>query len=355
MIIFAKCCYMKKAVYSILLLLAGLFVACKNEEVEEPVVDPTPQETEEETKEDVLPAETTSAALLAPVAFNGVFVEASSNMLLLQQQHKKMPSISGSAAGYPLIDWTPKDGTWPLTLTVDYGTDPIAGTDGLEHTGVLVLDATAAFETEGSVLTPQFQNFYVYGNTLSGKQRIENKGKNERGNLVYEVSVSDGQMGSEEMYVYKETTLRELVKGLQADGTLAADVKTHEYSISGGMSGESKVDSLPSFAVEIADDNPMLIGVGNLYPTSGVVHITLTPALSFDLSMLYAETGVAGAPKAFVENITLSFEGKNADGTYQMQVGVSVEMGLFEQMMQISFAANEEGIVQESVKWQIGE
>ena len=348
---------MKKTFLYAMMASIVMFASCKNNEVEEPDNnDGSSQEQPQQPSEDnQSQEENASKMLLAPVAFTGTFTEVSSAMLRTASQKKAMPALVADEPLYPQVDWTPKDGTWPVTLTVNYGENAVIGTDGLEHTGVMTIVATGRFEDEGSIITPNLDKFFVYGNVISGTQRVENMGKNNAGNLLYEVSVTEGELGTDAQFVYSEQTYREMVAGLEADGSLNLDPQTHRYSITGWMKGESKSDSIPSFDVTISENKPMLIAVGDLYPTEGLLDIHLTPAVQFDLSEQYAAMGLQNAPAAQVDDITLEFKGKNADGSYQMEAEMTVLVLTIEQTFIVSFAANADGIIENSIKVKVAE
>ncbi len=336
------------------LALSVILSACKQTEVEDPEdqtqtgtedVIPTPDSEEEKQ------AEEATAFMSAPVAFSGSFVEVSSAMLQTANTQKNAPQPDNGATPYPIVTWTPQDGTWPITLTADYGTSGVVGSDGLEHTGVLTITATDKFENQGSVITPVLDKFYVYGNTMSGKQVITNKGKNERGNLVYEVKVDDGIVGEDELFVYSENTLRELVRGLQEDGTLSRDITSHQYSITGQMKGKSQNDSIPDFDVQISAENPMLIAVGDLYPSAGLLNVTFMPAWVIDMSGAAEETGMM-FPNFSVEKLTLEFLGREESGPYNMEANIPISIGFMQQTVRLTFSVNADGIIPESIKYE---
>ena len=326
----------------LLVAMACALLACEEQnQPEEPQTPPSTTEPEPDPQ-----AENGMAAyFINPVAWNGNFVEIS-NALLYQSALAKAtaPALAQDEVTYPIISVTPTDGTWPIDLSVNYGDSAIVGADGLEHSGIMRIHATGPFESEGAVLTPTFENFKVYGSVLTGTQTITNTGKNEAGNLVYDVTVANGLLGNEREYIYSEHTLRELVEGLDDNGHLVPDLAAHRYSITGQMKMESHVDTIPGYEVTI-DSIPMIISVGDLYPTGGLMHIALDQPIVFEMNV----SGFSGPVS--IQYIDLQFTGKTAKNTYGAKMVITVQMAMFSMNLTLLCELNEEGIVPESVQY----
>ena len=321
-----------------IILLASIalaLVACKDKgnTPDEPIVEPDPQPTEVNA----------GAYFLSPVAFNGTFIETS--IAMMEMTEPEIPETPLPARirteNYPTYQWTPQDGTWPVDLTVNYGPQDIVCTDGLEHSGVLKIKTTAPFETPNAVLNVSFENFKVYGTIMTGAQTITNKGTNAAGNLVYEVVVQNGLLGGNSELTYSESTTRELIAGLADNGILSPDVTTHTYSITGLMHGESNVDSVPGFNVSIEDADPMIISVGDQYPTSGKVHISFNPALTYMIE---------GTIPLSIDEVYVTFTGKNEQNQYGVLAQTTISGGALAQDLALTFLVDENGIVDGSVE-----
>lgn len=320
----------------------GLF-ACKNQEVPEqtPVVEE--------------PQQNNSTAYFAnPVAWNGTFIEIGNAMTKTASSAQHAPMRTNEEPSYPLYLIDPQDGTWPVTVTVNYGEEGVMGVDGLEHSGIMRISATNLFEQPGSIVTPALENFHVYGTVLTGTQSIENLGKNLNDHLVYDVTVSNGVLGSGSEFVYSEHTMRELVSGLGDNDLLLPDVTTHQYSITGWMKGVSTVDSIPGYEITIDEDAPMVIAVGDLYPTAGHVTITFDKPIVYNFS---EEEMAKGMPVASisVEECEMNFLGRVSDGVYRAKVLVPVNVMSSTITVSVQFNMDAQGIVKESVTFEVEE
>ena len=326
----------------ILLLAAAvvMLMGCKKDQ-NAPEPEPETQTQPEPEPEPATQEQTMQAYFATPVAFNGTFIEVGNALVFATKSQTASAPLRAKSEGetYPIITWTPQDGTWPIDLMVDYGSKGVVSTDGLEHSGKMAIHATARFEQEGAVIEPSFTDFRVYGNVLTAKQVIKNLGKNLAGNLVFDVTVENGLLGEQKEFIYSEHTLRELVNGLQDNGFMNPEVTTHTYSIVGWMKMVSTVDTIPGYWVSIADTVPMVVAVGDLYPTKGDVNIT------FDEELSYTVQGFT----VTYQTVNLSFTGKQGD-QYGAIVGVDYKLGPVTQTMRISFLLDENGIIPESIK-----
>lgn len=317
-----------------------MLTACKGGQNE-----PTQPEQEQEQEQTQTEPANVAALFAMPVVFNGTFVEVTNALITAsRQQRAGAPAALRAGETYPQISWTPQDGTWPIDLTVNYGKEAVIGTDGLEHSGVMKIHATGLFETPNTVLTPTFTGFYVYGTTLTGTQTIQNTGKNKAGNLVFDVVTKDGKLGAGKNFIYSEHTSRELIKGLGENGFMAPDVKTHTYSITGTMKTVSQIDTIPGCEVLIDNLQPMVIAVGDLYPTDGLLHLTLDKGMSQTMEGFTLS----------ISKMDLTFTGKNEQNQYGASftatATMTTPMGSTEQKIAASFLLDKSGIIPGSVQ-----
>lgn len=334
---------MKKTLFLVAAVM-GLF-ACKNQKVPEqtPVVE---QETTQQNN--------STAYFANPVAWNGTFIEIGNAMTKTASSAQHAPMRTNEEPSYPLYLIDPQDGTWPVTVTVNYGEEGVMGVDGLEHSGIMRISATNLFEQPNSVVTPALENFHVYGTVLTGTQRIENLGKNLNDHLVYDVTVLNGVLGSGSEFVYSEHTMRELVSGLGDNGLLLPDVTTHQYSITGWMKGVSTIDSIPGYEITIDESAPMVIAVGDLYPTAGHVTITFDKPIVYNFSAEEMAKGMP-VPSISVEECEMNFLGRVSDGVYRAKVLVPVNVISSTITISVQFNMDAQGIVKESVTFGVEE
>ena len=320
---------MKK--YFLLATIALALFACKEnntpEEPQEPVTPPVDTTTVTPPIQD---ENLMMTYFTNPLAWNGNFTEISHAMDMIAQPKVYAPSATQSEIPYPIYDVTPSDGSWPIDITINYGDSSIVGTDGLEHSGILHVHATGPWYAEGAVFTPTFENFMVYGSVLNGTQIITNTGRNEAGNIVFDVVVSNGVLGNSRDFIYSEHTLRE--------------VDSMQFSIAGTMKMESHVDTIPGYEISI-DSVPLRLYVGDLYPTEGLVHIALDKPIQLELN----EAGFQG--KANIQYVDLQFVGKTPQDTYAVRITVTLQMGFVAMNMTIQCEMNEEGLIPESVQY----
>ena len=330
---------MKKSLF--LSVMALVVIACNQNAPEQPGTEP-------ETKESKV-----NAYFANPVAWNGTFVEVNNAIQKTVGARQQAPMRRTSEdPTYPIYSFDPQDGTWPVTVTVNYGETAILGVDGLEHSGTIRISATNFFEKPGSVVTPVLDNFHVYGTVLTGSQTIQNLGFNNDSNLVFQVDVANGVLGSKRDFIYSERTMRELVSGLGDNGFLVPDLSKHQYSITGWMKGESNIDSIPGFDIAIDSVAPMVIAVGDLYPTSGHLHVDLAKPLvsEFDENELPKNFPVS---EISIDECELYFLGKVSAGVYSAKLQVPVNMVTAEIVATISFNLNKDGVIAESVKFAV--
>ena len=89
------------------------------------------------------------------------------------------------------ITVTPGDGTYPKTITIDFG-DGCICTDGKFRKGMIVLHLTGPIRRSGSVLTITFVDFYLNRAHIEGTKVITNLSAN--GNINFTVQVVGGKV-----------------------------------------------------------------------------------------------------------------------------------------------------------------
>ncbi|MBL7776050.1 MAG: hypothetical protein JNK89_08610 [Saprospiraceae bacterium] len=77
-------------------------------------------------------------------------------------------------------------GTWPNTITIDYGAVGCAGPNG-DHLlrGKIIIEQTAEMFTAGAVRTKTFDNFFIDDVQVGGTKSWTNNGKDADGNWSY--------------------------------------------------------------------------------------------------------------------------------------------------------------------------
>lgn len=89
------------------------------------------------------------------------------------------------------ITVTPGDGTYPKTITIDFGDGCICA-DGKFRKGAIILHLTAPIRRPGAVLTITFRNYYLNRAHIEGTKIISNHSEN--GNIKFTVQVVGGKL-----------------------------------------------------------------------------------------------------------------------------------------------------------------
>lgn len=97
----------------------------------------------------------------------------------------------GGSSTCPVVTLAQPWGTWPNTITIDYGTDGCAGTNG-DHIlkGKIIITQSADMFTTGATRTKTFENFYVDDVEVGGTKSWTNNG-NAGGNWSYTKTATD--------------------------------------------------------------------------------------------------------------------------------------------------------------------
>lgn len=94
----------------------------------------------------------------------------------------------------PVITIVPNDGTYPRTITIDYGTDGCEGWNGRIRKGIILITVTDTMVNEGAVRTVEFINFSVDDVLVAGTKTLTNNGLNDQGQPYFTRVVSDASL-----------------------------------------------------------------------------------------------------------------------------------------------------------------
>lgn len=92
----------------------------------------------------------------------------------------------------PVVTLAQPWGTWPNTITIDYGTDGCAGPNG-DHLlkGKIIIQQSAEMFTAGAVRSKTFDNFFVDDVQVQGAKSWTNNGQDASGNWSYTKIATD--------------------------------------------------------------------------------------------------------------------------------------------------------------------
>ncbi len=98
----------------------------------------------------------------------------------------------GGVSSCPTVTLAQPWGTWPNTITIDYGTTGCPGPNG-EHIlkGKIIIVQTAEMFAAGAQRTKTFDNFYVDDVRVEGTKTWKNNGKDAEGNWSYTRTATD--------------------------------------------------------------------------------------------------------------------------------------------------------------------
>ncbi len=100
----------------------------------------------------------------------------------------------GGGEDCPTVTIVPADGTYPRTMTIDFGTDGCTGPDGRVRKGQIVVNLTDTLSNAGAVRTATFVDFYVDDAHLEGTRTLTNMGLDANGNRIFTRTVVGGKI-----------------------------------------------------------------------------------------------------------------------------------------------------------------
>jgi len=168
----------------------------------------------------------------------------------------------------PTVTIDPADGSYPRTMTIDFGTDGCTGVDGRVRKGKIVVNLTDTLTNIGAVRTATFVDFYVDNAHLEGTRTITNDGLNGDGNLTFSRSVTGGKITypDGEFTTWEASHTMELTEGAATPTWL-----DNVWEISGGAAGVTRNGK--AFTSEIT--TPLVRKRVCRWVVSGVKNITI--------------------------------------------------------------------------------
>jgi hypothetical protein len=147
------------------------------------------------------PIETTSADLVdddvvGEVAFEDVFNTVDNATIILENILTKSEFKAETilADSCPTVTITnPVTGTWPKTITVNYGTG-CTGFNGSTRSGKIIISVSDRRNVLNATRTVTFDNYYFNGIKLEGTKELKNLGPNANQNMVISVKLTGGKL-----------------------------------------------------------------------------------------------------------------------------------------------------------------
>lgn len=171
---------------------------------------------------------------------------------------------------------SPEDGSFPKTVTIDFGANGSIGLDGRFRKGKIVLHYTAPIRESGAVLTVTLVDYKTGRISVEGTKVITNLSAG--GNIKYSVQVTDGKVTfpNGRGYAYQKMKYVTQVAG-GATSQLSDDVFEIE--------GSSQTNFNNGVIVKLNTDTPLVKKIGCPWISAGVLNIKVN---DFALALDYA-------------------------------------------------------------------
>lgn len=99
----------------------------------------------------------------------------------------------GGSGGCPTVTFAQPEGTWPNTITIDFGT-ACTRPDGRVLSGKLIINQSNAIRTAGAIRTITHDNFFVDDVQVAGTRTWTNNGQDSNGFWSYTKTATDMQL-----------------------------------------------------------------------------------------------------------------------------------------------------------------
>jgi hypothetical protein len=169
--------------------------------------------------------------------------------------------------GCPTVTFAQPEGTWPNTITIDFGTS-CTRPDGRVLSGKLIVNQTAEIRTAGAVRTVTHDNFFVDGTQVEGTRTWTNNGQNTDGQWSYTKVATDMKLTFEDGAV---TTWNKTRSSVLIEGGATATHHDDVWSSTGTASGVNRNGR--DFTATITE--PLIKRADCRWISSGVIEFTV--------------------------------------------------------------------------------
>lgn len=144
----------------------------------------------------------------------------------------------GGSGGCPTVTLDKPWGTWPNTLTIDYGTTGCSGPNG-DHIlkGKIVITQTDDMFSAGATRTKTFDNFYIDDVKVSGSKSWTNNGLDSAGHWSYTKTATNMELGYPDG---TSTTWNHTHTSTLTSGALTLTFWDNVWSTTGNSSGTNR-------------------------------------------------------------------------------------------------------------------
>lgn len=173
---------------------------------------------------------------------------------------------SQSASGCPTLTWAQPRGTYPNTLTIDFGTG-CTGYNGRVKSGQIIVEETGAYHDIGSVRTVTPQDFYVDDYHIEGSRTVTNAGLNEESQMYWTIAVEHTVTNPEGgVATWTANRVRTLIEGGDTEGCMDNVISTTGGASGVAPNGEAFTSTITS---------PLIKRMDCRWPVSGVEELSI--------------------------------------------------------------------------------
>ncbi|GET29209.1 hypothetical protein SD074_14110 [Prolixibacter sp. SD074] len=196
-----------------------------------------------------------------------------------EQQGSSLKSASTDSTDCFTLTVSPNDGTFPRTITVDYG-DSCVSMTGLTRSGSIVITITDTLRNPGASYTVAFNNYTVEGFSISGSKSVENTGTKDAPEYTettnFDLTTANGVVISK-----TKTGTRQQIEGidtpalvddvflLTGSGEVSSSVgRSYSYTITEPLKVARSCENILEGVMEITwtgKDEPVTIDYGDGY------------------------------------------------------------------------------------------
>lgn len=182
----------------------------------------------------------------------------------------------GGGGTCPTVTFAQPEGTWPNTITIDYGAS-CTRPDGRVLSGKIILNQTAAIRTPGAVRTITHDAFSIDGILVEGTRTWTNNGLNAQGQWSYTKTATDMKLTFEDdsFVSWNKTRTSTLIEG-GSTATHWDDV----WSSTGTATGINRAGEV--FSASITE--PLIKKASCRWISAGILEVTVgerTHSLNF--------------------------------------------------------------------------
>lgn len=202
----------------------------------------------------------------------------------------------------PTVTYAQAKGTFPNTVTIDYGSEGCPGPLGHIRKGKIIVDLTDQYFTPGAIRTVTPDGFSVDDWSIEGQRTVTNLGENNEGDLHWSIVVNNATVTDPEGNTgnWSTSRIRTLVEGYETEG-----IEDDIYEITGSANGTNRRGK----TWEASIVTPLVKPMSCRWVVSGTVELSVvgqSGVRSLDFGNGECDNkGVVTFPRGYQKEITL--------------------------------------------------